>query len=53
MHLSTDADSRTDTIVGGTKNTSKPDIFGKRKKNHPKCKNSKTSRNMPKLAIHP
>ena len=30
--LSTDADSNTDTIVGWTKNTLKPDFFEKRKK---------------------
>ena len=102
-HLLTDADSNTDTIVGWTKNTSKPDFFEKRKKlsksqklknvlkyskicntpfdqrslihweawfpggpripknlifwkerkNHPKRKNSKMSRNIPKLAIYP
>ena len=52
-HLSTDADSSTDAIGGWTKNTPKPDFFEKLKKKHPKCKNSKTSREMPKLAIHP
>ena len=31
-HLSTDADSSTDTMVGWTKNTPKPDFFEKRKK---------------------
>jgi hypothetical protein len=31
-HLSTDADSSTDTIVWWTKNTPKPDFFEKRKK---------------------
>ena len=31
-HLSTDADSSIDTIVGWTKNTQKPDLFEKRKK---------------------
>ena len=31
-HLSTDADSSTDTTVGWTKNTPKPDFFEKRKK---------------------
>ena len=31
-HLSTDADSNTDTIVGWTKITRKPDFFEKRKK---------------------
>ena len=51
-HLSTDADSSTDTKVGWTKNTQKPKFLEKRKI-HPKRKNSKTSRNMPKLAIRP
>ena len=31
-HLLTDADSSTNTTVGWTKNTQKPDIFEKRKK---------------------
>ena len=31
-HLSTDADSTTDTTVGWTKNTQKPNFFEKRKK---------------------
>ena len=31
-HLSTDADSSTDTMVGWTKNTPKPDFFEKREK---------------------
>ena len=31
-HLSTDADSSTNTTVGWTKNTQKPDFFEKRKK---------------------
>ena len=31
-HISTDADSSTDTIVGLTKNTPKPDYFEKREK---------------------
>ena len=31
-HLSTDADSSTDTIEGWTKNTPKPDFFEKREK---------------------
>ena len=35
-----------------TKNTPKPELFEKQK-NHPKRKYSKTSRNMPNLAIHP
>ena len=51
-HLSTDADSCTDTIVWWTKNTPNP-IFLKNGKNHQKHKNSKTFRNMTKLAIHP
>ena len=51
-HLSTDADSSTDTTLGWTKNTQKPSFF-KSGKNHPKLKNSKMSRNMPKLAIRP
>ena len=46
-HLSTDADGSTDAIGGWTKNTPKPDFFEKRK-NHPKRKKSKTSRDMPK-----
>ena len=49
-HLSTDADSSTDAIGGWTKNTPKPNFF-ENGKNHAKCKNSKKSRNMPKLAI--
>ena len=51
-HLSTDADSSTDTTVGWTKNT-KNTIFLKNGKNHINCKNSKTSRDMPILAINP
>ena len=51
-NLSTDADSSTDTTVGWTKNTQKPNFF-QNGKNHPKRKNSKTFRNMPKLAICP
>ena len=39
-HLSTDADSSTDTTVGWTKNTQKPNFF-ENGKNHPKRKNSK------------
>ena len=39
-HLSTDADSSTDTAVGWTKNTAKPNLFDEQK-NHPKRKNSK------------
>ena len=40
-HLSTDADSSTDTIVWWTKNTPKPDFFEKQKKspNTQKLKN--------------
>ena len=52
-HLSTDADSSTDAIGGWTKNTPKPDFFEKRKKSFKTKKNSKMSRNMPKLAIRP
>ena len=52
-HLSTDADSRTNAIGGWTKNTPKPDFFLKTEKIIPKQKNSKTSRDMPKLAIRP
>ena len=39
-------------VSGWTKNTQKPD-FLKKGKNHPKRKNSKTSRDMPILAIRP
>ena len=35
------------TMFCWTKNTQKPNFFEKRKKNHPKRKNSKTSRNKP------
>ena len=51
-HVSTEADSSTDDIEGWTKNTPKPNFF-LNGKNHPKHKNSKTSRDMPKLAIRP
>ena len=51
-HLLTNADCSIDTIGGWTKNTKKPD-FLKNGKNHQKCKNLETSRNMTKLAIHP
>ena len=51
-HLLTDADSSTDTTVGWTKNSQKPNFFEKRK-NHPKRKNSKRPRDMPILAIYP
>ena len=44
-HLSADADSSTDTTVGWTKNTQKPN-FVENEKNHQKHKNSETSRNM-------
>ena len=37
-HLSTDADSSTDTIIGLTKNTPKSDFFEKQKKS-PKTQN--------------
>ena len=40
-HLSTNADSSTDTIVGWTKNTPKPDFFEKGKKNHQNAKTQK------------
>ena len=48
-HISTDADNST---VGWTKNTRKQ-IFFEKRKNHPKRKNSKMSRDMPILAICP
>ena len=51
-NLSTNADSSTDTTVGWTKNKQKPKKI-KNGKNNLKQKNSKTSRDMPKLAIHP
>ena len=51
--LSTDADSSTDTIVWWTKITPKPNLFFFNGKNQQKHKNSKTSRNMTKLAIRP
>ena len=51
-HLSTDADSSTNTTVGWIKNTQKPDFF-LNGKNHLKRNNSKTYRNMPKLATGP
>ena len=52
-HLSTDADSSTDTTVGWTKNTQKPNFFEKRKKIIQNAKTQKTSRDMPILAIYP
>ena len=51
MHLSTNADSSTNTTVWWTKNTQKLNFFKKTEKNHLKCMNSKTSRNLPKLAM--
>jgi hypothetical protein len=45
-------DSSTNATVGWTKNTQNPKKI-KNGKNNPKRKNSKTSRDMPKLAIHP
>ena len=51
-HLSTNADSSTDIIVGWTKNTPKP-FFLNRKNPSKTQKKTKTSRNMPKLGIHP
>ena len=51
-NLSTDADSSTDTTVGWTKNTQKPKKIRKGIKNQ-KQKNSKISRDMPKVAIYP
>ena len=52
-NLSTDADRSTDTTVGWTKNAQKPKKKLKNGKNYPKRKNSKISRDMPKLAIYP
>ena len=52
QHLLTDADSSINTIVGWTKNTPKNDFFERREKSS-KTQKLKTSRNMPKLAIHP
>ena len=40
-HLSTDADSSTDTTVGWTKNTQKPIFFEKQKKLIPNAKTQK------------
>ena len=51
-HLLTDADSSTNTTIGWTKNTQKPDFFENRKY-HLKCKKSKTSRNMAKFSDTP
>jgi hypothetical protein len=52
LNLLTNVDSSTDTTVGWTKNTQKPKK-NKNGKNNPKRKNSKTSRDMPKLATYP
>ena len=38
-HLSTAADSSTDTKVGRTMNTQKQFFFFENRQNHPKCKN--------------
>ena len=46
-------DRCTDTIVGSTKNTPEPDFFEEQKNIIQNAKTQKTSRNMPKLAIHP
>ena len=43
-HLSTDADSSTDTTVGWTKNTQKPDFFEKQKKSSKTQKLKKVQR---------
>ena len=51
-HLLTDADSSTDTTVGWTKNTRKPNLFEKWKKSS-KTQKLKKSRDMPILAIYP
>ena len=51
-NLSTDADSSSNATIGWTKNTQKPKKM-KNGKNNPKRKNSKMSRDMPKLAIYP
>ena len=52
-HLLTHADSSTDTTVGWTKNTQKLKFIEEIFFLNAKRKNSKTSRNMPKLAIRP
>ena len=52
LNLSTDEDSSTDATVGWTKNTQKPKKIIT-EKNNLKRKNSKTSRDMQKLAIYP
>ena len=51
-NLSTDADSCTDTTVGWTKNTQKPKK-NTNGTNYSKPKNSKTSRDIQKLAWFP
>ena len=51
--LLADADNSTDSTVGWTTNTQKPKKTKKKQKNYPKQKNSKMSRDMPKLAIYP
>ena len=51
-HIWTDADSSTNTTVGWTKNTRKPNFF-ENQKIHPNRNYSKTSRNMPKIVIRP
>ena len=48
-NLSTDTDCSTDTTVGGTQNTQKQ----KKLKTEKIIKNSKMSRDMPKLAVYP
>ena len=52
LNLLTDADSSTDTTVGWTKNTQKPNFFEKQKKSS-KSQKLKKSRDMPILAIYP
>ena len=46
-HLSTDADSSTDTKVGWTKNSQKPNFFEKQKKIIQNAQSQKTSRDRP------
>ena len=50
-HLSANAESRTNTAVGWTKKSQKPNFFEKRNKSSLNIKNQKMSRDMPKLAI--
>ena len=52
-HLSTDADSSTDTTVGWTKNTQAPNLKIKTEKNYSKRKNSKISKNYAKISDTP